>query len=261
MPEDVGIVIPALDPDPERIAAYIDALDEELSPARIHVELDRPTQAAMSLLEDTVVTVGTSGRRRGKGASITAGFERLETDILAFVDADGSTPPESLAAVIAPVVRGQADVSVGSRRHPEASVSTHQSRLRRRSGDLFVHLARAILPVRLHDYQCGAKAIRSDTWRRVRTHLVTPGFGWDIELLTIAHAVGARIVEIPIVWEDKPGSTVDLVDTIPDFGGALLRSWHKAGVIRGGTVHRLIDGMVDPPENLIDVIDRMPDDS
>ncbi len=260
MSADVGIVIPALDPDPERIAAYIEALEVELEPDRIHVELDCPSEAAPASLADTVATVYTADERRGKGAAITAGFERLNTDILAFVDADGSTPPASLDAVLGPLIDGDADLSVGSRRHPDATVRTHQSRLRRRSGDLFVHVAGAILPVSLHDYQCGAKAIRADTWQEVKPHLVTPGFGWDIELVSIAHVLGARLTEVPIVWEDKPGSTVSLVRTVPDFGGALLRSWHRAGVISGAGLHVLIDGFLRSPPSLVDVLDGVPEE-
>ena len=238
MESDVGVVIPAYRPDPERLTRYIADLHAVLDPGEIRVELDVPTTAVTSALADTVASVNTVAHRRGKGAAIRAGFDYLDTEILAFVDADGSTPPESLAAVIDPIHAQNADVSVGSRRHPAATVRVHQSRIRRRLGDLFVRVARRILPIKLYDYQCGAKAISHDWWDVVRDETVSTGFAWDIEFVTFAQALGARVHEEPIEWDDKPGSTVGLKGATSTFAIVLLRSWHRANIIRGNRTHR-----------------------
>lgn len=244
MDVETGIVVPAYGADPERLSAYIAALRSALEPARIHVEADDPDPAILSMLDGTVATVGVSARRRGKGAAIAEGFDRLDTPVLAFVDADGSTPPSSVGAVIDPVVRGRADLAVGSRRHPDARVRVHQSRVRRRLGDLLAWIARRLLPVRLYDYQCGAKAIDRDTWELVRGDLASTGFAWDIELVTIADALGARVQEVPITWDDKPGSTVGLAATPPSFLRALLRARHRGACIRGHRGHLVLDRLV-----------------
>lgn len=253
MAGDVGIVIPAYDPDPDRLVAYIGALATELDPARIHVELDCPTRAVTTGVADTVATVHAMPSRRGKGAAVTAGFDRLDTDVLAFVDADGSTPPESLAAVLDPIRAAGIDLSIGSRRHPQSDVRVHQSRIRRRLGDLFVKVARLILPVKLYDYQCGAKAVCAETWNLLREELVSPGFAWDIEFVTIADALGATVTEVPIVWDDQPGSTVELGGTTSEFAFALFRSWHRAGVIRGDPLNATLAKVLDRPTRLIEM--------
>ena len=236
-----GIVIPVYRADPDRLGEYIERLDDELAPARIHVEADCPSEAVLQRLASTTATVNVADRRRGKGAAITAGFDELDTDILAFVDADGSTPTSSLEAVIKPVIEGSAALAVGSRRHPEATVTTHQSRVRRRLGDVLVAIARLILPVELYDYQCGAKAIDRSTWETVRGELTSRGFAWDIELVCLVDGVGAPIREIPILWEDRPGSTVPVVRSGIGFGRALFRGWHRAGLVNGSPLHRSID--------------------
>lgn len=241
MGADVGIVVPAFRPDPGQLARYLEALKTELAPTRVHVEVDDPNEAVLEALEGTPASVNVSQERRGKGAAITAGFDALDTEILAFVDADGSTPPSSLAAVLDPVERNLADLSVGSRRHPDATVLEHQSRVRRRLGDLFVHVARQVLPIALHDYQCGAKAINQETWQSVRGNLVSPGFAWDIELITLADAVGARVIEVPIAWEDKAGTTVGTIGTTTAFLHALIRSRHRAACLQGSRFHRYLD--------------------
>lgn len=248
---DVGIVIPAYRPDPERLATYIESLWESIEPDRIHVELDIPTRATLAVLEDSPATVRVANIRRGKGAAITAGFDHVDTSVLAFVDADGSTPPTSVAAVIAAVRASDAGLSVGSRRHPEAAVTTHQTRFRRRLGDLFVRIAQRSLPVHLTDYQCGVKAIERETWRSIRGDLLTPGFGWDVEFVSLGAIAGARVVEVPIAWEDRPGSTVPIVGTTSDFALALLRARRRTKSASGDRWYRRLDRLLGRPEPLI----------
>ena len=215
--------MPAYRPSPDRLVTFIKAVDETIAPARIHVEVDQPTMDVLRAIERTPSTVHVADRRRGKGAAITAGFELLDTEILAFADADGSTSPPALDTVIEPVTTGEVALAVGSRRHPESIVTVHQSRVRRRLGDGFVHLARWLLPIALYDYQCGAKAIDARLWREIRKEIRAPGFAWDIEFLVAAHAAGASIREIPISWEDRPGSTVQTVHTAVAFVRSLVR--------------------------------------
>ena len=238
--DDVGIVIPAYRPDVGQLCAYIVSLESALDPAVIRVELDAPTdRETVRRIEATGATVNESPSRRGKGRAITAGFEALPADLSAycFLDADGSTPPMSAAKVIRAVQVGHASLAVGSRRHPDATVTTHQTVLRRFLGDAFASIARLLLPISLHDYQCGAKAITPAGWDRVRSLLYEDGFGWDLELVAMAAAAGLKIEEVPIEWEDRPGSSVDLRTTVPDLLRTVIVVRHRAKAIRGNRLH------------------------
>ncbi|MFC4358579.1 glycosyltransferase [Halobium salinum] len=241
MSRSVGVVVPAYRPDTARLAAYVRALDERLRPATIRIELDDPRPGVVDELRGLPATVRTVPRRRGKGAAVTAGFEALDTDVLLFVDADGSTPAESVARVLDPVVDGEADLSVGSRRHPDSVVASHQTFARRRLGDGFAWLARRLLEAELFDYQCGAKALTATTWETVRPHLYEPGFAWDVEFVAVAGALDRRIAEVPVRWEDQPGSTVDPVGASVDMARSLLVSRHRAKLIRENRLHALLD--------------------
>ncbi len=251
----VGIVIPAYQPDVDRLTSYVEALTESVDPAVIRIELDEPTDGVLAALETLPVTVNAVANRRGKGAAITSGFEQLDTDVLAFVDADGSTPPASVAAVIEPIVDGTAALSVGSRRHPDADVRSHQTRARRRLGDAFAWLARRALDVRLYDYQCGAKAISAEAWNDVRDHLMTPGFAWDIELIAIAGALDVDVAEVPIVWEDRPESTVSPVATMIELGATLVSVRHRAKCIAGNRLHRFVAARRGRRPSLVETLD------
>ncbi len=252
MTVSVGLVVPAYRPDVEQLASYLAALQETLELDAVRIELDDPDEAVAAALGDLDAEVHAVPYRRGKGAAITAGFEALETDVYVFADADGSTPAASLAEVVEPVVAERADLAVGSRRHPDATVATHQTLARRYMGDTFAWLARRLLEVPLYDYQCGAKAISAPAWGTVRDHLYEPGFAWDVELVAIAGACDLRVAEVPIEWEDHPGSTVSPIRTAVALARALVAARHRAKRIRDSRLHRAIASQREEPTALVD---------
>ncbi|MFC6862454.1 glycosyltransferase [Halomicroarcula sp. GCM10025817] len=252
MSDSVGVVVPAFRPDVDQLRAYVAAIDDALSPAAVVVELDDPRKGVPASLADLPAEIETVPYRRGKGAAITAGFERLETDVYAFVDADASTPVHSLERIIARVTDRGADLAVGSRRHPDATVTSHQTFARRFLGDGFAWLAGRLLAVDLYDYQCGAKAVSANTWERVRRHIYEPGFAWDVELVAIAGALEQTVVEVPIEWEDRPGSTVSPVRTSVALMRALLAARHRAKRLSDSRLHTAIAARREQPTALVD---------
>lgn len=252
MTATLGLVIPAYQPDVEELSAYVESVVAELDPEVIRIELDSATEETLDQLSALPATVSTVPYRRGKGAAITAGFEALGTDILAFADADGATPAPELARVIEPVSGGRCDLAIGSRRHPDSTVATHQTFARRRLGDTLAWFARRLLAVNLYDYQCGAKAITSEAWEQVREHLYEPGFAWDIELVAIAGALEFRVSEIPVTWYDKPGSTVSPFREPFRFARTLVVARHRAKQLRDSRLHTAIADRRERPDSLVE---------
>lgn len=241
MSRSVGIVIPAYRADPETLDAFAAGLHESVG-GTVHVEFDAATPETVSTFSEPD-SINTHPKRRGKGRAITDGFEALstETDVLAFADADAATPAASVADVVAPVRDGRADLAIGSRRHPEAEIEAHQTRLRRRMGDVFAWTARRLLPTSVYDYQCGAKALTSDAWQQLRAHIYEPGFAWDLELVAMAGAKDLTIEEIPVTWRDDPESTVDPFSTALNMSSALVSIRHRVKAIEGHPVHTTLD--------------------
>jgi glycosyltransferase involved in cell wall biosynthesis len=252
MSQTVGVVVPAYRPDVPQLRRYVTAVVEGLDPERVVVELDAPKDGVPAQLADLPAGIERVPYRRGKGAAVTAGFEQLDTDVLVFADADGSTPVASLEAVVDRVAAGDADLSVGSRRHPDADVTSHQTFARRFLGDGFAWLAGRLLTVSLYDYQCGAKAIDADGWERVRGHLYEPGFAWDVELVAMAGALDLRVVETPIRWEDQPGSTVSPVTDSVALFKALLTARHRAKQLSDDRLHTAIAARRESPTALVE---------
>lgn len=240
--ESVGITVPVYGPDVKRLSSYLNRIDRRLNPERIHIEVDDPSDQEVERLRRLPGTIAVAPKRRGKGAAITAGFEALDTDILAFVDADGSSAIESVGNVIECTQCGNADLVVGSRRHPDATVTAQQMPVRKHLGAGFSWLARSLLSPELYDYQCGAKALTRSAWELLREYLYESGFAWDIELTAIADALDLQIREIPVSWCDQPGSTVPPIRTSFTLGRALLVARSRAKSIRGSRLHGWLSG-------------------
>lgn len=252
MERSVGVVIPAYKPNIDILRAYVTAIETALHPTEIRIELDGIDPDRSTPLDDLSVTINTVPGRRGKGAAITHGFDHLDTSVLAFVDADGSTPTQSVRAITESVIHGPADLAIGSRHHPDASIRGHQTRIRGWLGQIFALIARNVLDVKVHDYQCGAKAITQTAWQSVRQYLYASGFAWDIELIAMTGALGYRVEEIPIEWEDRAGSTVPPIQTSIDLARTLIATRHRTKVLENHRFHTLIETYRSPHPKLID---------
>lgn len=230
--EELGLVIPAYRPNVERLVDYAGELRDQLEPRRLRIEIDEPGGDTASTLRKAGFEVHASEERRGKGAAIAAGFDEMDTPVLAFVDADASTAPGSVEAVVAEVRHGT-DVAVGSRRHPEAEIagrSPHRAVL----GLGLVVLARLLFDASLRDYQCGVKALRQDVWAEIGPRMEEGGFAWDLELIVAADRANFGIEEIPVEWDGGAHTSVDALAAIREFSAALVslsrgRSEHQGG--------------------------------
>ena len=102
-------------------------------------------------------------------------------------------------------------VAVGSRTHLQTNsgASRHWLRL------LLMHLFHAyitILGIRgISDTQCGFKMFTRSAARLIFPNMHVEGFIFDIEILLLAQSLSIPIFEVPVRWEEKDGSTLNLV--------------------------------------------------
>src|SRR6266581_288581 len=97
---------------------------------------------------------------------------------------------------------------LGSGRIGGATLAEPQPGSRILGGAVFRFLAQRILPG-IEDSQCGCKFFTAVTARAAIRDLRVTGFAFDVELLQAVLALDVNIVEIPVVWSDQEGSTLN----------------------------------------------------
>jgi glycosyltransferase involved in cell wall biosynthesis len=169
---------------------------------------------------------------KGRGRALRAAWMSSDARVLAYMDVDLSTSLDSLGALIAPVLSGSSDISIGSRLASGARVTRSAEReLISRAYNL---LLRSVLHTRFRDAQCGFKAIRAQVARHLLPAVRDQGWFFDTELLVVAQRDGFRIHEIPVEWVEDPDSRVNIPRTVLTDLRGVLRMHRQVQFARTG---------------------------
>jgi glycosyltransferase involved in cell wall biosynthesis len=187
----VSVVIPCLDEE-DSIGAVVTAVRAQGVDEVIVVDggcTDRTAERA-SAAGALVVTQSA----RGYGRAIQAGIAALgaDTDIVVFLDGDGSDRPDMIPDLIEPIAAGRAVFVHGSRLRGECepgSLSVQQ----RAAGHVAGLLLRLFYGVRFTDMS-PFRAIRRDAL--VGLGMREPTYGWNLEMLMRVAAAGLPALEI-----------------------------------------------------------------
>lgn len=171
---------------------------------------------------------------RGKGYAVRQGMLASKGDVALFTDADLSTPVTEIKVALGHLRNGF-DVVIGSRAIVGSEIARYQPLYRRIGSRVFNVLRDGLVGVgisRFKDTQCGFKAFRGSVARDLFGRLRVDGFMFDVEMLYVALKQGYRIHEMPVHWQDVPGSKLRLVrDTARMFKDlAMIRLMHNRRV-------------------------------
>ena len=238
---DVEVVIPALNEE-RRIGATVKAVAGYLAGQAYSSDLVIVDNGSVDRTPDIVAEVASESRvaihvtncaRRGKGAAIRHGILTSRARWVGFCDADLATPIETLDRVWPLLERG-VEVVIGSRRCNGAQVVRDQPHARQLGGAMFRAVADRLLPG-VSDTQCGFKFFHGRAARELVQRCTVDGFAFDLELLVQARAVGLAIVEVPVAWYDRNGSTLRPVrDGVRALADALRLSRVRPATFIGG---------------------------
>jgi glycosyltransferase involved in cell wall biosynthesis len=142
----------------------------------------------------------------GKGAAVRRGILTSRARFVGYMDADLATPIETLDVVV-PLLAGDYQAVVASRRINGAILAKRQPPVRAFGGIVFRTMARRVMRD-LTDTQCGFKFFAGDLARTIARNLTIDGFAFDVEMLRMISDMGVEIKEIPVVWTDIKGSTL-----------------------------------------------------
>jgi glycosyltransferase involved in cell wall biosynthesis len=180
----------------------------------------------------------------GKGGALIEAFRLCaagDAELIAYVDADGATPPPELDRLVRAVGDG-ADGAIASRRMSAAVATGPRPMQRRVTSAGFAAVVRRLFDVPYADTQCGAKVLRADLVRRVLPLLSSRDFLFDVDLVVTARQLGFRIVEIPTVWVDQRGSRLRAARDAKRMLWSSLRLWlhHRTIPVDGDRGDRAI---------------------
>ncbi len=144
---------------------------------------------------------------RGFGAACFAGLNAATSDIVCFMDGDGSLDPLSLPVVAGLVERGDADLVLGRRIPDRGAWHLHSKlanrvlawELRRRSG------------ARVHDLGPMRGARREAL---LALGIQDRRFGWPLEMVLRAAREGWTITEVPIAYHARRGGQSKVTGTL-----------------------------------------------
>lgn len=139
----------------------------------------------------------------GYGGAVQAGFKyAVERGyrFAAVMDADGQHAPESLAALLQPVVEGRADIAVGSRYLGRAE---YRVGLARTMGmRFFSNLVSWITGQRITDPTSGYQAMNAEVMRFFSQDNYPADYP-DADTIILVKLAGFRLIEVPVVMRGR----------------------------------------------------------
>src|SRR6266513_4273434 len=218
MPPTLSIVVPAYN-EAARLGATLRTilayLDEMKAKTELIVVDDGSEDDTAAIAEASFADFSNLSTRviryetnRGKGYAVRTGLLAAGANIALFSDADLSTPITETPKLIDPIRLNECDLTFGSRALDRRLIGVHQPWRREQGGRVFNLIVRVATGLPFWDTQCGFKAFRMNVCRPLIEAAKIDRFGFDVELIYLAHLAQVRLREIPVRWDHNPGSKV-----------------------------------------------------
>jgi glycosyltransferase involved in cell wall biosynthesis len=197
----VAMIIPTLN-EAEAIGPLIARVPRDIVCAIIVAD-GGSTDTTVACAKAAGARVLAAGRGYGRACLRGAIEAGAETEIIVFMDGDGSDHPEVVATLVDPIARGSHDFVIGSRirgNREMASIGAHQVI----AGRLIGAALGAFYGVTYTD-MCAFRAIRRDVLLGLGMREMT--YGWNLEMQMRVARAGLRVLETPVPYHCRRGGT------------------------------------------------------
>jgi glycosyltransferase involved in cell wall biosynthesis len=230
-PIEFSAILPCYNEE-AHIAKAVERLQHSLEGIRYEIIIvdDGSTDSTRSeALKIPNVSVISYKKNTGKGAAIVAGLKQAKGETVGHIDGDLDLDPSVIRAYIDALK--SADIAIGSKSHPDSSVDSKLLQRRFLTWS-FRTMTRVLVGLKFRDTQAGIKVIRKEAAHRMITLLRTKGYGFDVELLTVAQLLNLKIVELPVNvslgrfrWAKVPPTILEVIQIACRF--RILRTYQK----------------------------------
>lgn len=208
----IAVLIPCYNEE-VTIEKVVTDFRRELPCAEIYVYDNNSKDRTASIAKDAGAIVRHEPRQ-GKGNVVRQMFRDIEADCYLMVDGDDTYPAEAASALCDPILRSEADMTVGDRLSNGTYAEENKRAFHGFGNDLVRTMIRWIYGYGFEDVMTGYRAF-SRTF--VKTFPVQSE-GFQIETELSIHAVDRRwrILDVPIVYRDRPEGSTSKLNTISD---------------------------------------------
>ncbi len=209
---DVAVLIPCYNEEPT-IAKVVDDFRATLPNAPIYVyDNNSKDNTAKIAAEHGAIVVPEP--RQGKGNVVRQMFRDINASCYLLVDGDDTYPAEAAAELCDPILNGTADMTVGDRLSNGTYGKENKRAFHGFGNNLVRFMIKWIYGYSFDDVMTGYRAFSRNF---VKTFPVLSE-GFQIETELSIHAVDhrMRIVDVPIVYRDRPEGSESKLDTFSD---------------------------------------------
>jgi glycosyltransferase involved in cell wall biosynthesis len=162
---------------------------------------DGSTDKTLEVARDLGLEIFVHNRNYGYGANQKTCYTealRAGADIVVMVHPDYQYDPRLVPDIIAPILRGEADVVLGSRLKGGSPMAQGMPWWKFAANRFLTGLENRIFGLRLSEYHTGYRAFSRDVLESVNFMLNSDGFVFDQEIIAQVVAAGFRIAEIGV---------------------------------------------------------------
>ncbi len=230
----IAVLIPCYN-EAAAIGKVVDDFRRQLPEAVVYVFDNRCTDLTAQIAREHGATV-LFEPRQGKGFVIEGMFERIDADYYVMTDGDDTYPADRVHELLAPVIAGQADMTVGLR--VARDVGKAYRPLHVLGNRLVRGLVNLIFGCKLTDIMSGYRAFNRKVIARVP--VVSSGFEVETEMTIQALYYQLLIVEVPVAYGARPEGSASKLRTFRDGARVLWKLFNLARAFKPLTFFGLV---------------------
>ena len=215
---EIAVLIPCYN-EGQTIRKVVEDFRRELPDAVVYVYDNNSTDNTQAEAEAAGALVRHAWTQ-GKGSVVRSMFRDIEADVYVMVDGDSTYPAGKVHDLIAPVADGSADMSVGDRLSNGSYFKENRRQLHGFGNNLVRSAINRIFKAKLKDIMSGYRCFSR---RFVKAFpVLNNGFQLETEMTLFALNYKMRIVEIPVVFTERPEGSASKLNTVRDGTRVIL---------------------------------------